>query len=269
MPSPAQTFEIDYMTGKETLMNTSTRPSQQRSDACRPVRKASLVAGVALLLMSALAGFGYDFAISRLVTAGNAALTARHIMAHEGLFRFGIASLFLVVALDVVVAWGLYRVFSPVSKRISALAAWLRAVYAGIFAVAVVQLAGALRLLGNDRSLPASGAARAHAAALSDITRFTDIWHAGLILFGLHLLLISWLAYRSGYVPKLLGVLIAIAGLGYIADSIGRLVSHGWTDVSTVTFIGEFLLALWLVIRGRRITLSQPAIGAKLTGAAR
>ena len=49
--------------------------------------------------MSALAGFGYSFAINRLVTAGNAALTARHIMAHEGLFRFGIASLFLVVAL--------------------------------------------------------------------------------------------------------------------------------------------------------------------------
>lgn len=186
------------------------------------------------------------------------------------MFRFGIASLFLVVALDVVVAWGLYRVFSPVSKRISALAAWLRVVYAGIFAVAVVQLAGALRLLGNGKSLGASAAGRVHAAALSDITRFTDVWHAGLILFGLHLLLIAWLAYRSGYAPRLLGVLIAIAGLGYIADSIGRLLSHGsWTDVSTVTFIGEFLLALWLVIRGRRITLRPPALRAEPSGVAR
>jgi hypothetical protein len=245
-------------------------PAQPGSDASRPTRKASLIAGVALLLMSALAGFGYNFAIRGLVTPGNAARTAQDIMAHKGLFRSGIASLFLVVALDVVVAWGLYRVFSPVSKGFSALAAWLRLVYAGIFAVAVFQLAGVLRQLGNGKSLTASGADQLHAEALSGITRFTDIWHAGLILFGLHLLVIAWLAHRSGYVPKLLGVLIGIAGLGYIYDSIGAFLSHGsWTEVSTVTFIGEFLLAFWLVTRGRRITLSQPVHRAEPAGAAR
>ena len=52
----------------------------------RPVRAASLVAGVALLLMAALAGFGYNFAIHGLITAGNAARTAQDIMAHQGLF---------------------------------------------------------------------------------------------------------------------------------------------------------------------------------------
>ncbi len=107
-------------------------PFQRRSDASRPVRKASLIAGIALLLMSALAGFGYNIAIRGLVTPGNAARTAQDIMASEGLFRFGIASLFFVIAPDVVVALGLYRVFSPASKGISALAAWLHLVYAGI-----------------------------------------------------------------------------------------------------------------------------------------
>jgi Domain of unknown function (DUF4386) len=242
---------------------------QQGPDASRPVRKASLIAGVALLLMAALAGFGYNVAIHGLITPGNATRTAQDIMAHQGLFRAGIASLFLVIALDVVAALGLYRVFSPVSKPISAAAAAMRLVYAGIFAVAVVQLAGAARLLGGT-SLPASGAARVHAQALSDINRFTDIWHAGLILFGLYLLVIAWLAWRSGYVPKLLGALIAIAGLGYIYDSIGQFVSGGsWIQVSTVTFIGEFLLALWLVTRGRHITVSQPVLHAEPAGAAR
>jgi hypothetical protein len=125
----------------------------------------------------------------------------------------------------------------------------MRIVYAGIFAVAVVQLVGAARLLGGT-SLPASGAARVQAQALSDINRFTDIWHAGLIVFGLYLLV--------------------IAGLGYIYDSIGQFVSGGsWTQVSTVTFIGEFLLALWLVIWGRRITVSQPVLRAEPAGPAR
>jgi hypothetical protein len=245
-------------------------PSFQRgTDASRPVRKASLIAGVALLLMSALAGFGYDVAIHGRITRGNAARTAQDIMAHQGLFRAGIACLFLVVALDVVAALALYWVFRPVSKPISAAAAGMRIVYAGIFAVAVVQLVGAARLLGGT-SLPASGAARVQAQALSDINRFTDIWDAGLIVFGLYLLVIAWLAWRSGYVPRLLGVLVAIAGLGYIYDSIGQFASGGsWTQVSTVTFIGEFLLALWLVIWGRRITVSQPVLRAEPAGAAR
>ena len=233
------------------------------------VRRASLIAGIGLLLMAALAGFGYNFAVHGLITPGNAARTAQNITAHEGLFGLGIASLFLVAALDVVVAWALYRVFSPVSQRLSALAAWLRLVYAGVFAVAVSQLAGALRLLGNGTSRMAPGD-QLHAAALADTSRFTSIWHAGLILFGLYLLVIAWLACRSGYMPKLLGGLVAIAGLGYIYDSIGVLLAHGsWTEVSTVTFIGEFLLALWLVTRGRRITISQPVMPAEPAGAAR
>jgi hypothetical protein len=238
-------------------------PLQQGPDPSPQVRQASLVAGVALLLMSALAGFGYPFALHRLIAPGDAAVTGQNILAHQGQFWSGIACLFLVVALDVVVAWGLYRVFSPVSKGISALAAGLRLLYAGIFAVAVFQLLGAGRLLGDSSTLSASGVDRAQAQALSDINRFTDVWHAGLILFGLHLLVVAWLAYRSGYVPKALGVLIGIAGLGYIFDSIARFLSDAsWPEVSTVTFIGEFLLALWLVIRGRRVTVSWPALQA-------
>ena len=177
--------------------NDAPPPLQQGPDASQPVRKASLIAGVALLLMAALAGFGYNFAIHGLITAGNAARTAQDIMAHQGLFRSGIACLFLVIGLDVVAALGLYGVFSPVGKGISAVAVGLRLVYAGIFAVAVVQLIGAARLLGSGTSLPASGADRVHAQALSDINRFTDIWHAGLIVFGLYLLMIAWLACRS------------------------------------------------------------------------
>jgi hypothetical protein len=74
--------------------------------------------------------------------------------------------------------------------------------------------------------------------------------------FRRYLLIVGYLAYRSGYVPRFLGVLLAIAGLGYLVDSFGAVLSRGsWTDVSSFTFIGEFLLALWLVIWGRRTTV--------------
>ena len=89
-------------------------------------------------------------------------------------------------------------------------------------------------------------------------------------MFGLYLLVIAWLACRSGYLPRLLGGLIAIAGLGYIYDSIGVLLAHGsWTEVSTVTFIGEFLLALWLVTRAAASPSASPATPDDPAGAAR
>ena len=134
------------------------------------------------------------------------------------------------------------------------LAAALRLVYSGVFMVAIGQLLGVIRLLSNDGYLAVFGADQVNAQAMLGITAFNDIWYVGQFLFGLHLLLIGYLAYRSGYVPRVLGALLAISGLGYATDSLGAVLSQGtWTDISSFTFLGEFLLALWLVIRARRI----------------
>jgi Domain of unknown function (DUF4386) len=127
--------------------------------------------------------------------------------------------------------------------------------------VAIGHLLGAVRLLSNDGYLAAFGADQVNAQAMLEITAFNDIWYVGMFLFGLHLLLIGYLAFRSGYVPRLLGVLIAISGLGYAADSLGAVLSQAsWTDISSFTFLGEFLLALWLVIRARHIAVSTSAL---------
>jgi hypothetical protein len=209
------------------------------AETSHSIHKASTTAGVGLLAMSVLSAFGYLVAVKGLVVPASAARTARNIAGHENLFRFGILSLYLVAALDVVVAWALYRVFKPVSDALSKLAAWLRIAYAAVFVVAISQLVGALRL---------------HTQALQHINTFTKIWDAGLVLFGLNLFVLAYLAYRSGYVPKLLGVLLAIAGFGYVFDTVVRaLVQGSSSDVSAITGMGEFVFALWLVIRGRHI----------------
>ena len=247
-----------------------SQPASRRWATTWSIRTASITAGVALLLMSAVAIFGKVVAVDGLVTEGNAAQTAADIMASEGLFRLGIASLVVVIALDVVVAWALYRVFSPVNKSLSMLAMALRLVYSGVFMVAIGHLLGAVRLLSNDGYLAVSGADQVNAQAMLEITTFNDIWYVSQFLFGLHLLLIGYLAYRSGYVPRLLGALIAISGLGYASDSLGAVLSQGsWTDISSFTFLGEFLLALWLVIRARRIAASTSALHGEPIGVAR
>ena len=225
--------------------------------AVRSIRRASIIAGASLLLMAALAGFGYMVAVEGLVAYDDAAQNAANIIESSGLFRFGIVSLFIVIALDVVVAWGLFRVFNPVNRTLSAVGAWMRIVYGGIFAVAVAQLVGVLGLLTTGGGAT-DGTDQRYADALAGVNRFADIYDAGLILFGIHLLVISWLTYNARYVPTWLGVLIIASGAGYMFDGVGAMLTAGsWTDVSTFTFIGEFLLAVWLVIRGRRITINE------------
>jgi hypothetical protein len=229
-------------------------PTSRALAAHWSIRSASVTAGAGLLLMSVLAIFGNIVAVDGLVTEGDAARTATDIMASQGLFRLGIVSLIVVVALDVVVAWALYRVFSPVNAGLSMLAAAFRLVYAAVFMVAIGQLLGVIRLLSDDSNGAVLGIDQMQAQAMLEIAAFNDIWYVGQFLFGLHLLLIGYLAYRSSYVPKVLGVLLAIAGLGYATDSLGAVLSQeSWTDISAFTFLGEFLLALWLLIRARRI----------------
>jgi hypothetical protein len=204
--------------------------------------------------MVPFAVFGKFVALDGLVTEGNAAQTAQDILASEGLFRLGIASLILVIALDVVVACALFRVFSPVNKGLSIIAAAMRLVYAGVFMVAIAQLPGVLGLLTDEGNRAVFSAEQLNAQASLGLAAFTDIWYVSQLLFGVHLFVEGYLAYRSGYIPRVLAVLLAIAGLGYAADSLGATLSSGsWTAISSFTFLGEFLLSLWLLIRARSI----------------
>jgi len=240
------------------------------SDAEQSIRNASTTAGVGLLLMSALSAFGYVVAIKGLVVPGDAARTAKNILGHEGVFRLGILSLYLVAALDVVVAWALYRMFKPVSERISRLAAWFRIAYAGVFIAAISQLAGVFSQLGTAGHTSSVGADQMHALVLRHITTFTNIWDAGLVLFGLSLFTVACLAFRSGHVPTPVGILLAIAGFGYVFDTLARVLVQGSSsDVSAITGMGEFVFALWLLIRGRRIAWNVPGTHADPMGAVR
>ena len=215
---------------------------------------AALIAGAGILLLAALAAFANIAVVQGLVTDGDAAQTAKDVLGSDGTFRVGIASLYAVVALDVLVAWALMRVFRPVNAGISRLAAWFRLAYAAVFLVAIAQLAGIPDLL-STRDSSAFTPTQVEAMALAKVNTFTDIWTAGLLLFGVHLLLLGYLTYRSGQMPRVLGILLVIAGLGYAFDTMASVLSSGSPfAVSTVTFLGEFLLALWLLIRGHRLT---------------
>ena len=217
-------------------------------DPNRPMRVASVVAGSGLALLTILAVFGNFLVLKRLITPGDPATTMTNIAESTGLFRWGIASLLAAAVLDVVIAAALLRLFTPVNRDISRLAAWFRLTYAAVFLVAISQLTGVLPAIDNPEQ------------AQRSIDSFNAIWNAGLILFGIHLLLIGYLAYRSGFIAKIIGILLVIAGLGYLVDCFGTVLVSGYAlGVAQVTFVGEAVLIFWLLIRGRRLTLNRVA----------
>ncbi len=241
-----------------TVTQSHSRELDSTEIASKPVRRASVIAGLGLLLMAPLAIFGDIIVLQGLVADGSATQTANAIIASEMMFRLAIVSLFFVAVIDVVVAWALFTVFQPTNRALSLLAAWLRVVYAGIFLVAVSHLLGVIPILNNPEYLSVFSAEQLHAQALLGINAYYDIWATGFVVFGLHLVVLGYLAYKSGYVPKILGILLAIAGAGYIIDSLGPVLSSSYTvEVAVFTFVGEVLLIFWLLIKGRRLSLQS------------
>ena len=204
------------------------------------LRTAAIIAGVGLLLMAILSPIAYLNTYQRLVKFDDAALTAQNILNSMGEFRTAILLLFVVALLDVLVAWALYIVLMPANKNLSALAAWLRVIYAGIFIFAISKLYVAMQVLTADG-----------VQAMSFLKAFQSILDNGLILFGFHLLVLGYLAFKSGYVPKWLGGFLVLAALGYIVDGFGKMLSPAYNlSISQFTFIGEVLLIFWLLWRG-------------------
>lgn len=218
------------------------------------LRKAAIVAGFGLLVMTILAIFTEFFVRQSLIVLGDAATTANNIMANELLFRLGICSFIIVIILDVIVAWALYVLLKPVNKSLSLLMAWFRLVYATIFGIALVNFFSVLQLLSGADYLTAFEPNQLHAQVMLFLNAFSYGWAIGLVFFGIHLFILGYLVFKSGYIPKILGVLLIIAGLGYLIDSfVIFLLPNYEATIIMVTFIGESLFMLWLLIKGLKI----------------
>jgi len=204
------------------------------------LRTAAIIAGVGLLLMAILSPIAYLNTFQSLVKFDDAALTSQNILNSTGAFRTAIILLFIVALLDILVAWALYILLIPANKKLSALAAWLRVIYAGIFIFAISNLYVALQVITADGT-----------QSMSFLRAFQGIWDMALILFGFSLLVLGYLAFKSDYIPKWLGFFLVLASVGYIVDGFGKTLSLDYTlNVSQFTFVGEVLLIFWLLWKG-------------------
>jgi hypothetical protein len=204
------------------------------------------LAGLLYLLLLPLGIFGMAVA-GNLVVPGDPAASARNILAAELPFRLGIVSALLVQVVNVVVVVLLYRLLKPVNATLAALMV--------IFLLLGVPIAmlNELNQLAVLWLLNGTGAAAA--SAQSWVPFFLDLHALGIqiagIFWGLWLFPMGYLVYKSGFLPKVLGILLMIGCAGYLVDSFAALLAPGLhIQVALFTFWGEVLLPLWLLIKG-------------------
>jgi Domain of unknown function (DUF4386) len=233
---------------------TARRTQAVETSAARP-RRIARIAGASYLLMFALAILANVLVLDGLVAAGDPAATTANIASSPGLLRTGILAFLLIVLLDITLAWALQVVFRSVDRELSLVMAWFRLGYSVMLAVALVFLVQALTVA----TATVASADTAAEQTMHAIDAFKTTWLLGLCLFGVHLVLLGALVARSRFAPRVLGYILAFAGLAYVADTVAQLAVPGYSAVSGLflalvavpSMLGEGWLGIWLLTTRR------------------
>ena len=211
--------------------------------------------GGAVYLLSIVLGFFSVFVRDKLIGSGNAAATAANITSMESLWRFGIAAEFVALICVLGLATIYYLLFRPVNRELNLLATFIRLVAIAVQAVVVLHLAAALFPLGDAAYLKAFTPEQLHALVRLAIKSHAYGFGLALLLFGSCFLIHGRLIFRSGFLPKALGILIQVAGLCYLTHSFALFLVPTFADrlfpvILIPAFVGEMSLCLWLLVKG-------------------
>jgi len=228
------------------------------------------VAGFLYLLLVVLAPIRLMYIPSKLFVRGDAAATANNILAHETLFRLGIVADLLCGTILIFLALALYRLLKGVNQNLAVLMVIVGGVLpAAIDFFNVLNDAAALMLVRGADFLSVFDKPQRDALAVLFIRLHHQEIVAAEILWGLWLLPLAILVYRSRFLPRFLGVWLTINGFAYLIISFTGLLLPQYEDpVSNYAFpalLGEMAFMLWLVIKGAK---PQPLEAAALSRAA-
>ena len=211
------------------------------------------MAGACQLLEAVTAAYGQVIVLARLVVAGNGAATAANILGHERLFWLGFTSSLMGAAFHI--AWGflIYELLKPVNRSLSLLAAFVVIVDCAIQAFTSLFHLAPLLILQGGSSLSAFTPEQLQALALTFLKLATYAFAIDHVFFGFWLILTGYLIFRSTFLPRVLGVLVAISGLGWVTYLSPPLANHLWPYIAAASALGEIPLEFWLIVMGLNV----------------
>jgi hypothetical protein len=209
------------------------------------------IAGAFYLVTIVTRMFVEIFVRNRLVVPDDAAATATNILAHEPLWRWGFAGDIVAFASYIALTALLYELFKPVNRSFSLVAAFFGLVASVVQAISSLFHLAPLVLLGGPPYLNVFTTGQLQALALMFLKLRAAAYHnIGLVFFGLYLLLVGILILRSAFLPRILGVLMVLAGLSYLPFLSPPLVRSLQPYILIFPGVGQISLALWLLVIG-------------------
>ena len=214
--------------------------------------------GGALYLIIIAAGLFAEMLRDRLVVSGDAAATASNIMASEPLWRLAFAGEQVMLLCDVGVTLILYVLLKPVNRNLALLAAFFRLVSIVIEGINTLNHLAAVLFLGGAGYLTAFPPPQLQALALLSVKLHGHGYGISLVFFGVHCLFLGYLIFRSGYFPRVLGVLLATAGPCYLINSFALFLAPTFAArifpaILIPAGLAEYLFCMWLLVRGLNV----------------
>jgi hypothetical protein len=208
------------------------------------------IAGV-FYLLTFLTGGGSLLVGGGLVVSGDAAATATNILAHKQLFLWsGLLANLIATACYIAVTALFYELFKPVNRSASLAAAFFSLVGCAIGALSSVFYLAPLAVLGGAQYLSVFKLEQLQALALMFLKLNAQSYQIGLVFFGFYCLLIGYLIFRSNFLPRILGALMAFGGLGWLTFLSPPLANALSPYILAPGILGEGALTLWLLVKG-------------------
>jgi hypothetical protein len=218
-------------------------------------RLRARISGALYVLCIGCGFFAEMFVRAKLVVYSDAAATAHNIAAAPGLYRAGFFADVSAMTLGVLSSVLLYTLLKAVSRGLALIVLVLDVVSNAVSISGSVLLFAPLIILQGDGYLSALSGPQLSLLALLSIKLYESIYAISLGLFSGSCLLTGYLIFRSTFLPRTIGVLIALAGICYLVNTFVDLMPKGFADslfpwIFLPILVGEATLALWLLIMG-------------------
>lgn len=215
------------------------------------VKTYSRAVGV-LLILSIVGGWFGEMYVPSVIMTGDAAGTANQLRHHEGLFRLGFAAYLVEAFSDVVLAWLFYVLLRPVHRELALLSAFFGLVSMSLFAVTQMFHFCAPMFLSGRKYLTAFSPDQLEAFASLFLSLYGRLSGLFMLFYGSGWILRGYLSFKSGYLPRFLGVLMVLAGAGFVAKNITKVLApaYSWDVLLAPMFLNVVVLAIWMLARG-------------------
>lgn len=218
------------------------------------------------LILTMLGGWFGEMYVPSVIMTGDAATTAAQLRLNHDLFRLGFAAYLVEAFSDIVLAWLFYVLLKPVHRDLALLSAFFGLVSMALFAVTQMFYFSAPMFLGESRYLTAFSPAQREALASVFLSLYAGLSGLFMLFYGTAWIIRGYLTFKAGYLPCFLGLLMAAAGLGFVAKNVTKVLAPAYSSdvLLAPMFLNAVAVAIWMLLKGvdrdrwDRVVLNRP-----------